>query len=182
MAALNPAEQATEVSGLRHGSLTVVAFLISFFWDYGQGPYTVFGFMASTGTIAIILVYIALCAGGVVWFRRVERRYNPVTHLAVLVLGIVIFALAIYGSIWSGVLPPMPYRLVPYVVLVWLLIGTGPVMYLRSMGPERLERIGSILGEEGGDEATVLDAAAPAGGVGSASDVGSTGFRPGSAT
>lgn len=156
---------------------TVVAFIIGFFWDYGLGPYTVFGFMASTGTIAIILVYIALCAGGIIWFRRVEQRYNALTHLVVPVVGIVIFALAVYGSVWSGTLPAMPYRLVPYVNLVWLLLGVGFLMYLRGLGPERLERIGSILGEEGGEDAAVLDL------DGSSAPVdlgGSTVLRPGS--
>lgn len=140
------------------GFATVAAAAIGFGWSYGAGPYTVFGLMGSIGTIAIILVYMALCAGGVLYFRRVHRAYNPVLHAVIPVLGLVIFALAVYGSVYPGALPPMPYRIVPYTNLVWLVLGVAALLYLRSNHPQRIAEIGSILGEEGGEEAAVLDA------------------------
>lgn len=136
---------------------TAVAAVIGFLWDYGQGPYTVFGLMASIGTIAIILVYLTLCAGGAMYFRRTQRAYNPFVHALIPAVGFVIFALAVYGSIYPGTLPPMPYRVVPYVNLIWLLVGVVFLAALRSNHPDRVAKIGSILGEEGGEAAAVLD-------------------------
>lgn len=54
--------------------------------------------------------------------------------------------------------PPGILRWTPYVALVWLVVGVAVVLWLRARRPEAVERIGSILGEEGGTDATVLDA------------------------
>jgi hypothetical protein len=45
------------------------------------------------------------------------------------------------------------------VGLTWLVIGLAVVLWLRSARPDAVERIGSILGEEGGEDAAVLNAA-----------------------
>jgi amino acid transporter len=136
---------------------TIVAVLIGFAWDYGAGPFTVFGLMASIGGLAVIIVYVVLCLGGAAWFRKVHSHYNVLLHGVVPVLGAVIFGFGIYGSIYPGALPAMPYRIIPYVNLGWIILGLAFLMYLRSRHPERIARIGSILGEEGGEEAEVLD-------------------------
>jgi hypothetical protein len=121
----------------------------------------VFGLFAAYGGLLIIAVYVALCLSGIIWFRQTHGGYNPVVHGLIPAIGAVIFALGIYGSVWP--VPAMPYRTVPYLDLVWALIGIGVLASLRSRHPERVEAIGSILGEEGGEEAAALDegAAAP---------------------
>lgn len=139
---------------------TIVAALVGFGWSYGAGPYTVYYLLASIGGLAVIIVYVLLCLGGIVWFRREARSYNVITHAVVPLIGAVIFGLGVYGSIYSGAFPPWPYRIVPYANLFWILVGIVFLMRLRSTHPERVAGIGSILGEEGGKEATVLDEAA----------------------
>lgn len=136
---------------------TAMAALVGFKFDYGAGPFTVYGLYASIGSIPIILVYMAMCAGSVPWFKKVEPRYNPILHGLVPIVGFLIFGLAVYASVWSGSVPPPPYNVVPYVALVWLIIGVGALLYLRSNFPQRIDQIGSILGEEGGEEAGILD-------------------------
>jgi amino acid transporter len=136
---------------------TLVAALVGFWWDYGSGPFTVFGLLASIGGLAVIIVYVVLCLGGAAWFKRVHPRYNVLTHGVIPIVGAVIFGFGIYGSIYAGAIPPMPYRIVPYVNLGWIILGIGFLMYLRSKYPERVAQIGSILGEEGGEEAEALD-------------------------
>lgn len=141
---------------------TVVAVLVGFFWDYGAGPFTVFGLLASIGGLAVTIVYVVLCAAGIVWFKNVERHYNVVLHGLVPALGLVIFAFGIYGSIYPGALPAMPYRIIPYVNLGWIIVGYLWLANLKSKHPERVAEIGSILGEEGGEEAAALDQPAAA--------------------
>ncbi len=136
---------------------TIVAALVGFGWSYGAGPFTVFGLLASIGGLAVIIVYVVLCLAGAVWFRKVQTRYNVLTHGVIPVLGAIIFAFGIYGSIYPGALPPLPYRIIPYVNLGWIIVGIGFLMYLRKSHPERVAQIGSILGEEGGEEAGALD-------------------------
>ena len=42
--------------------------------------------------------------------------------------------------------------------LIWLVLGVAVLVWLRARRPEAVERIGSILGEEGGTDADALDA------------------------
>ena len=134
---------------------TIMAAIVGFWFDYGQGPFTVYGLYAAIGSIPIIVVYMAMCAGSIAWFRKIQRNYNPILHAVVPFVGLIIFGLGVYASVWP--IPDMPYRIVPYVGLVWLLLGVGVLVYLRRTYPERVEEIGSILGEEGGEEAAILD-------------------------
>jgi amino acid transporter len=121
------------------------------------GPFSNYYFWAITGTLAIIVVYIMICIGGVVFFHRTRdtRNWNPLSHVAVPVLGAVVFAAALYGSVHP--VPPGILKWTPYLALVWLLAGLGVLAWLRSNRPDAVAQIGSILGEEGGTDAAILD-------------------------
>jgi hypothetical protein len=56
----------------------------------------------------------------------------------------------------------MPYKIIPYVNLLWIIAGVVFLLWLKQNRPQEVARIGSILGEEGGVEAGVLDAGASA--------------------
>lgn len=117
---------------------------------FGTATTTVYYFYATLGTLSIIVVYIGLCVGGMVYFRRNER-YNALLHAGVPLVGVVIFGAALYGSVHPT--PPAPLNLTPYITLVWFVLGLVAVLLLRSRNPQAVERIGSILGEEGGEDA-----------------------------
>jgi amino acid transporter len=121
-------------------------------------PFSNYYFWATVGTLAIIVVYIVLCVGGIVFFARTRatRRWNPLVHVLVPVIGAVVFGAALYGSVHPA--PPGILRWTPYVALVWLAAGIIVVSWLRARRPDAVGRIGSILGEEGGTGANVLDA------------------------
>jgi amino acid transporter len=123
-------------------------------------PFSNYYFWATAGTLLVIVVYIMLCLGGMVffWKTRATRRWNVVAHVVVPLIGAVVF-----GAAWYGSVHPTPAGIIkwtPYVALAWLVIGLAVVFWLRSARPEAVARIGSILGEEGGEDAAVLDVAA----------------------
>ena len=70
-------------------------------------------------------------------------------------IGAIVFGAALYGSIHPT--PPGILKWTPYVAAVWLVIGIGVLFWLRSRRPDSVAQIGSILGEEGGTDAAVLD-------------------------
>jgi amino acid transporter len=115
----------------------------------------VYYFFATIGTLAIIVVYAGLCVGGAVFFKRTARRWNPVTHLLVPAVGAVLFLAALYGSIYPA--PPYPLNYTPYITLLWIVLGVIAVLALKARRPDAVDRIGSILGEEGGEDASELD-------------------------
>jgi amino acid transporter len=124
----------------------------------GNEPITVYYFFATLGTLMIIVVYVGLCFGGAVFFRRTATSYNPVTHLLVPIVGAVLFGAAFYGSIHPA--PPAPMNATPYITLIWIVLGLIAIAALKARNPEAVERIGTILGEEGGEGAAELDAPA----------------------
>ncbi len=115
----------------------------------GGDPFTVYYFFATLGTLAIIVVYMGLCVGGAVFFKRTHDHYRVVAHLFVPAAGVVLFGAALYGSVRPT--PPHPLNYTPYIALVWLALGLIMVFVLRARRPEAIARIGSMLGEEGGD-------------------------------
>ena len=123
---------------------------------FGQ-PFSNYYFWATVGTLVIIVVYIMLCIGGIVFFYRTRdsRRWNPLVHVAIPAIGAIVFAAALYGSIHPT--PPGILKWTPYLALVWLVVGVGVLLWLRSARPDQVAQIGSILGEEGGTDAAVLD-------------------------
>ena len=146
-------------------AVTVLAILMALLMGYplsdktfGQ-PFSNYYFWATTGTLLVIVVYILLCLGGIVYFwnTRDTRRWNPLLHVGIPVVGAVIFGAALYGSIHPA--PPGILKWTPYVALVWLVIGIGVLLVLRATRPDRVAQIGSILGEEGGTDAAILDTA-----------------------
>jgi amino acid transporter len=137
---------------------TAVALLVGYGFgseDLGGNAFTVYYEMATIGSLAVILVYIALCIGAIPYFKRESRRFNPLLHGLVPLIGAVIFAAAWYGSVYP--VPAAPINATPYVVVAWLLLGIGFVVWLSNRRPEAIERIGTILGEEGGTLVEALD-------------------------
>jgi amino acid transporter len=122
-------------------------------------PLSNYYFWATTGTLLVIVVYIMICLGGIVYFwnTRASRNWNPLAHVGIPVVGAIVFGAALYGSIHPA--PPGILKWTPYVALVWLALGIGALLWLRATRPDQVAQIGSILGEEGGAEAAVLDTA-----------------------
>jgi amino acid transporter len=138
---------------------TVMALIIGYPLSdsaFGQ-PFSNYYFWATTGTLLIIVVYIMICIGGIVFFHRTRdtRRWNPLVHVLVPVIGAVVFGAALYGSVHPT--PPGILKWTPYLAIIWLVIGIGVLAWLRSRRPDSVARIGSILGEEGSEGAVLLD-------------------------
>ena len=123
---------------------------------FGQ-PFSNYYFWATVGTLVVIVVYIMLCIGGIVFFWRTRdsRKWNPIWHVALPVVGAVVFGAAWYGSVHPT--PPGILKWTPYVAIVWLVIGVVVLLWLRARRPDSVAKIGSMLGEEGGTDAALLD-------------------------
>jgi amino acid transporter len=129
---------------------TVLAALVGFGLgtdSLGGQPTTVYYFFAVLASLSIVIVYMGLCIAGAVFFRRTHSRYNPLLHLVLPALGVLIFAAALYGSVYPE--PVYPLNLTPYIAHTWVMVGIIAVAFLRNRRPATVRRIGSIVGEEG---------------------------------
>lgn len=126
----------------------IVALLLGGIVGFTSGPATVYGFFAGTGSIGVILIYLVMSIAGISYFRRAYKgSYNIFKHVVVPLISFVVFGLAMYGSVWP--IPAAPYNLMPYVILLWIVIGIVAVVALKIRNPKLVGRLGQLLGEEG---------------------------------
>ncbi|MBS1843169.1 MAG: APC family permease [Actinobacteria bacterium] len=141
----------------RHGA-PVVASLLIVVAGGGAGviaaaawsPTNLWGFVGSIISLGAILVYIMVSASVIPFFRREHRaEMKLIRHVLIPILAIVILTVPLWiknGLLWP--VPEAPYNLVPYIILGWLLVGVGIVLYLRARRPMDLEAAGSIVLDE----------------------------------
>jgi amino acid transporter len=111
----------------------------------GSGVTDVYGWTGSLGTVAIVIVYIMANVALIRYFWRDPAR-NVFKHIVLPVLGCVALAYPLYFVAKPG--QAYPYNLVPYVVLVWIVLGVATYFYFRANSPEKLAAVGSVLAEE----------------------------------
>lgn len=112
------------------------------------GPSEMFGFLATTGSLGIISVYVTIAIAGMVFFRReVKQGWSVLKHVLVPVVGLALGAFALYTSVYPA--PPMPFDLAPYIMLVWIVIGIVVVGIMARRQPSRVQLLGQVLSEEG---------------------------------
>lgn len=120
----------------------------------GPGATGAYGWTGSIATVAIVIVYMMSSIALVRYYARMPER-NVLLHVVVPVLSVLALAYPLYSVGKPG--QDWPYGLVPYVVLAWVVLGAGVLLYLRSRHPERLAAVGRVLAvdaehtaEEGG--------------------------------
>lgn len=112
-----------------------------------MGPSEMFGFLASAGSLGIISVYVAIALAGIVFFRRtIKTGWSVVKHVAVPLVGIVLGFFALYTSVIP--VPPAPFNLTPYIMLVWIVVGVLVVAVMSKRQPDQVQHLGQVLSEE----------------------------------
>ncbi len=111
----------------------------------GPGATGTYGFTGSIGTVAIVLVYILSNAALVRFFWNDSTR-NVIMHVVAPILG----TLGLLFPLWSVAQPGQsyPYNYVPFIVIVWIVLGAGLYLYFRSSAPGKLAALGSVLAEQ----------------------------------
>lgn len=110
------------------------------------GPLGVYGFCGTILGLGMILIYILISIAVIRFYRREHpAEWRPVRHGVLPVLTVVIMLLPIYGQIYPT--PASPNNLVPYLIVAWMVIGTGYLRYLRARRPELITAMGRVFEE-----------------------------------
>jgi amino acid transporter len=111
----------------------------------GPGATGAYGFTGAIGTVAIVIVYLASNVALVRYFwSTADRKIGR--HVIVPVLGVLALAYPLYSVIKPG--QASPYNYVPWIVLVWVLLGIGLYAYCRAKSPEKIAAIGTFIAED----------------------------------
>lgn len=120
-------------------------------------PYT---WLAVTGTIAFVIVYIMVNISSPVFASRFDRKsFNVFTHIIAPVLSTLILlvplisftmpaipgAIGTYFTNLGFAATPFPLNILPLFVIGWIIIGLIYSFYLSSAAPEQYEGMGRII-------------------------------------
>jgi amino acid transporter len=106
-------------------------------------PFNAYDFLGSILGLGIIVLYIMMNIGLIVYFqRRYREEFSPVRHGLLPVVGSLLMLLPIYGQLWP--IPPWPFSLVPYLIVAWTLAGIGYFFYIRSQRTDMLDAMGRV--------------------------------------
>jgi amino acid transporter len=106
-------------------------------------PFGAYDFLGSILGLGIIVLYIMMNIGLILYFRRSYREeFSPVRHGLLPALGSLLMLLPIYGQLWP--IPPWPYDLVPYLILAWTIGGLGYYYYIRNRRTDMLDAMGRV--------------------------------------
>ena len=93
--------------------------LLTAFRLAGTSALNVFFYLATIGTLSLLVMYVLTNVAAVPRTRHLGRR-SPV-QLVPPAAGVLIAGFVLYHNVWP--VPPAPYRFLPYLVLGWLLAG-----------------------------------------------------------
>jgi amino acid transporter len=124
----------------------VVTLLLGAVFAHHYDPITYFIWMATCATIGILITYILIALGGIAYFARDRRSWNPLLDLVIPAGAIAICGYTLYKSIhptpaYTGIV-----KWAPWVALIWLAVGVAIDVVLTAARPDRVRAFGSILG------------------------------------
>ncbi len=139
---------------------TIVLGLAGGAW-IGPGATGLYGFTGTIGTLGVVLVYIMCNLALIRYFMRRKDR-----SIAYHVVAPIIGSLGLLYPLWTTVAPGQayPFNLVPFIVGVYLILGTAVYFYFRQSAPLKLAAFGSVLADEPitkAEEGGILDDRSP---------------------
>lgn len=111
------------------------------------GPFELFGFLATTGSLGILFAYILIALSGIAFSLQAKvkgGRRSVEVFLPLIAVGLC--SATIYSSVVP--VPAAPLSYAPYITGAWLLLGLFVLMILWRSNPERVRQFGKLLADE----------------------------------
>lgn len=108
------------------------------------GAYAFYGTILGLG---IVITYILINLALINFYRRdYPAEFSIVRHGILPVLASLLMLLPIYGLVWP--VPAYPNNLVPYIMLIWVVLGVIYLFVVANRRPDLLDAMGRIMVEE----------------------------------
>jgi amino acid transporter len=139
------------------GIVLAVGLGLLFNGEAAGGPLTTYFFIGYILGLSFAAIYIAVNAATIGYFLNEGRdQFNPLKHVLVPVLGIVVMLVGFVSAL-GGVtipvinvsIPPLsaPFSYAPILVAIWLVAGAVLYFVLRSRNPQSTSEIGAAVAE-----------------------------------
>jgi amino acid transporter len=130
----------------------VIALLVGWKWNPGVG----FGVIATLAVPLVVLVYMLVSVGSIVYYLR-ERRseFNPLLHLILPIGGIVLFFFPLLYQFYKAP-PPYPFRYANWVAIAYTVVGVVLTVVVVRFAPERLSDVDHVYVDDDGTDVAPL--------------------------
>ena len=110
------------------------------------GPYGVYGFAGTVLGLGMVFIYIVISIGVIGYYRREHRdEFSVIRHGILPVLTALIMILPVYGQLHPA--PAYPNNLAIWLLLAWMVVGVGYLVYLRGRRPHVISAMGVAFGD-----------------------------------
>jgi amino acid transporter len=147
---------AVHVQGILGIVLAVVLGLLFSNSDLG-GPLTTYIFIGYALGLLFAGMYIAVNIAAIGYYLGEGRaEFNPVKHVVVPILGVILLIPAFLGVLGGLTIPILnielpqlasPFSFVPPLVAIWMIVGIALYFVLRSRSAATIERVGDVVSE-----------------------------------
>lgn len=116
-------------------------------------PIGAYGFLGTLDTLAVLVIYalVNLACFRFFWVKRRER-FNWFRHAVIPLISTASLIAVFFGTVYPPGAPPLNYT--PYIVILWIIIGVGVLLYLLRTRPDEVSRAGSVLATGESEEIT----------------------------
>lgn len=139
----------TPVGGV--AAMTAVCVVLAVPFAATVGPFNVWAYFGFLVSILFLLVY-AVTSTSLIRLARIDRARFPspslVKHALLPLLATAGMLYPLYRTVYP--LPDMPYRIMPLIVVGWLVVGALILAHLRRTRRADVERIGEVVAGEAG--------------------------------
>jgi amino acid transporter len=131
------------------GSAVVISLLVGWKWNPGVG----FGVIATLAVPLVVLVYMLVSVGSIVYYLRQRRsEFNPLLHLILPIGGIVLFFFPLYYQFYK-VKPSKPFLYANWVAIAYTVIGIVLTLVVVRFAPHRLSDVDHVYVDDDTDTA-----------------------------
>ncbi len=107
-------------------------------------PLNLFSWVASIGTLGLLVVYLMVTIGAIRFLFMGKERLAPLREIVIPIAAVVVVVYVLYRSIFP--IPSGPAGYFPYIAGGWILIGVVAVL----LNPELARRVGRRLSQDEG--------------------------------
>jgi amino acid transporter len=122
---------------------TAIALLLGAIW----GPVDAYATIGTAVTVVVIVIYILVCVGTIVFYRRHRpSEFNPLVHAVFPVLGALAFAFPLYYQYKDA--PDYPIRWGNWFAIAWMVAGLVLTAWIARARPSALEAADRVFVED----------------------------------
>lgn len=118
---------------------TLVSIVVSIGCGVAFGIANGFGLIGSVLTLGLLLLYVASCVSAFVFYRRERPQdFRIWQHVIVPLIPLIILFFVFASQLYP--VPPYPLNLAVPILVIWIVLGIGYLLYLSRSNPVALER------------------------------------------